>query len=350
MPITNSTTTTDNTRNPAEPATDRPATGRSVTVHRYGTPDVLTVEQIEIGELDADRVRIDVKAASINPIDWYQLSGTPRVLRLMFGLRRPKDPRIGGDVSGVVTAVGSDTTRFAIGDEVFGSAAGSCANSADAREGLLVHKPTEVSFEAAGVTAIAGVTALQAVLEYGEVGPGTRLLINGAAGGVGTFAVQIAKAVGAHVTAVCSTRNVDMVRRLGADRVIDYTSDDFVDGTRYDVIVDNAGNRSYRDCKRSLVPGGHYVMVGAPKGGRLLGPVTRMMTVRLAFAFAKQQAHTFMAEINVERLDRLAAMMRSAEVTPEIERVYGLDDIAEAFTLLGTSHARAKLAVVPEPA
>src|SRR5437899_6365404 len=246
---------------------------KALVRHRYGGPGVVRVEEIDQPVLTDDRVLVHVRASSLNKADWHQLRGWPRFLRPVTrdGVRRPKSPLFGTDFAGVVEAVGKDVTDLAPGDEVFGGRNGAFAEYVSATN--LVRKPANVSFEEAATMGIAGLTALQGLRDHGVLQPGERVLINGASGGVGTLAVQIAKALGARVTAVCSTRNVEQTRSLGADRVVDYTREDFTrSGERYDLIFDNAGTRSWRACKRVLAPGGAVVLVGGPIG-TVLGPM-----------------------------------------------------------------------------
>ena len=242
---------------------------------RYGDPGVLRVEEVERPPLEDDRVLVRVKASSVNRAEWYGLTGRPLMARvLMGGVRRPKSRLIGTDFAGVVEAVGKDVEGCAVGDEVFGGRDGAYAEYVAAKS--FAHKPANVSFEEAGCVGIAGLTALQAVRDHGELRPGERVLVNGASGGVGTMTLQIAKALGGQVTAVCSTRNVEQARRLGADRVLDYTQEDFTrQGDRYDLVLDVAGSRSWRELRRVLAPGGRVVMVGAPSGTPFFGQIGR---------------------------------------------------------------------------
>jgi NADPH:quinone reductase-like Zn-dependent oxidoreductase len=255
----------------------------------------------------------------------------------------------GADVAGTVVAVGPGVSRFGPGDAVFGeSGGGGCANYLTVAEKAVVAKPAAVSFQAAGATPVAGLTALQGLRTHGAVEPGQRVLINGAAGGVGTFAVQIAKALGAEVTAVCSGRNVEMVRSLGADEVVDYTSEDFVaGGPRFDVMLDNVGNRTVEECQAVLRPGGRYVAVSGPKDNRLVGPMGQQLRFRLAFRRAEPTFHQFIASPKHDDLTFLGELLASGQVVPQIERVIGLDGVAEALAEIGTGHTRAKIAVDP---
>ena len=321
----------------------------AVTARAYGGPEVLAAETLDVPGPQTCEVLVEVRATSLNALDWHFLTGTPYVMRLLFGLRRPKRFVRGADVAGVVVAVGTDVTRFRVGDQVFGEApGGGCAGYLTVGESDVVAIPEGVSFEAAGATPVAGLTALQGLRTHGAVQPGDRVLVNGAAGGVGTMAVQIAKALGAHVTAVCSTRNVEMVRRLGADEVIDYTSADFVaGGGRFEVMLDNVGNRHPREVRSVMVDGGRYVAVSGPKANRWVDPLPYMVRAKLAFVRSGASFHQFTAAANVEDLTYLGELLSSGRLVPEIERVIGLEGVADALEEIGSGHARAKIVVVP---
>ncbi len=291
-------------------------------------------------------VLVRVEAASLNALDWHFTTGTPYVMRLTAGLRAPKRQTLGVDVAGTVEAVGGNVTAFKPGDEVFGVGSGSCAEYVVASADRIVHKPAELSFEQAAAVPTAAVTALQALRDRGKVEPGHKVLVNGAAGGVGTYAVQIAKALGAEVTAVCSTRNVDTVRSLGADRVIDYTTEDFVaSGERYDVMIDNVGNRSPAKCRRVLTRNGICVVVSGPKKNRLFGPVTHLIGTLVYFMFVRQKAKSFVADATTEPLLYLRGLLESGTISPVIERTYPLSEAPDALRYLGTAHARGKLVI-----
>jgi NADPH:quinone reductase-like Zn-dependent oxidoreductase len=321
----------------------------AITARTYGGPDVLATEELAVPSPQAGEVLIEVRAASLNALDWHFLTGTPYLMRLLFGLRRPKRFIRGADVAGVVVAVGADVTRLGVGDSVFGEApGGGCADYVAVNEEHLVPIPQGVSFEAAAATPVAGLTALQGLRTHGDLQPGDRVLINGAAGGVGTMAVQIAKSLGAHVTAVCSTRNVDMVRSLGADEVIDYTIDDFVaGGARFEVVLDNVGNRHPREMRSVLVGGGRYVPISGPKANRWVDPLPFMARSWLAFLRADASFHQFTAAANVADLTDLGEMLASGHLVPEIDRVVGLDGVADGLTEIGSRHTRAKIVVDP---
>jgi NADPH:quinone reductase-like Zn-dependent oxidoreductase len=326
-----------------------PATMRAVTARRYGGPEVLAMEELPVPTPADDQLLVEVKASSLNALDWHFLTGTPYLARVVMGLRRPKWFVRGADVAGVVVAVGKDVERFGVGDAVFGEGpGGGCGEYLTLKEANVVALPDGVSFEAAGATPVAALTALQGLRTHADVQPGERVLINGAAGGVGTMAVQIAKALGAHVTAVCSTRNVDMVRALGADDVIDYTLDDFVTrGARFDVMLDNVGNRRPRDSRAVLVPGGRYVAISGPKANRWVDPLPYLLRARLAFVRADASFHQFTASPDVDDLTFIGELLASGRLVPEIDRVIGLDGVAEALAEIGSGHARAKIVVVP---
>ena len=319
---------------------------------RYGPPDVVQIADVEKPTPQDNEVLIEVRAASLNPLDWHFMRGTPYVGRIMMGLRKPKNTRLGVDVAGQVRAVGRQVTQFKPGDAVFGAARGACAEYACAAESKLAMKPTNVTFEQAASVPIAGLTALQGLRDKGQIQPGQKVLINGASGGVGTFAVQIAKWLGADVTGVCSTRNVDMVRSLGADPVIDYTQEDFTrSGQRYDVILDNVGNHSLSECRRVLNPKGKYVMVGG--GGindqGLMGPgLARAITAPVFSWFVSQDMLFFMANLNPKDLTTLCELISSGKVTPVIDRRYGLSEVTEAIRYLEEGHARGKVVITLE--
>jgi NADPH:quinone reductase-like Zn-dependent oxidoreductase len=318
---------------------------KAIVHERFGSPEVLELREIdEPGVGDGDLL-VRVHAASVNPADWYAMTGAPYVARVQMGLRKPKE-RLGRDLAGVVAAVGGNVTRFKPGDEVFGAGTGTLAEYVAVSEDGLVPKPANLSFEQAAAVPVAGLTTLQGLRDKGSVQPGQQVLINGASGGVGTFAVQVAKALGAEVTAVCSTRNVDMVASLGADRVIDYTREDFTrTDRRYDLLLDVAGSRSWPECRRVLTPRATLVLVGAPKGNALLGPLGHILKVRLASLRASQKMTFFISKLNRQDLEALAELLEAGQVTPVVERTYPLREAADAFRYLGEGHARGKLAV-----
>src|ERR1700730_16560766 len=297
-----------------------------------------------------DQILVKVRAASVNPYDWHFIEGTPKIMRLLgVGLRKPKDTRLGVDFAGTVEAVGKSVTQFKPGDDVFGGRGGAFAEYVCRRaEGAVALKPANITFEQAAAVNIAGITALQAIRDKGKVQAGQKVLINGASGGVGTFAVQIAKSFGADVTGVCSTRNVDLVRSLGADHVIDYTKEDFAKGDqRYDVILDNVPNHSLSECRRILNPKGKYVMIGGggPNDSRWIGPFGRVIHALLVSPFISQKMGMMMADANQKELTGLADMMQSGKMKPVIDRTYKLSEVPAAIAYLEEGHARGKVVI-----
>jgi NADPH:quinone reductase-like Zn-dependent oxidoreductase len=318
---------------------------QAVVRNEYGSPDALELVEMERPEVTDDGVLVRVQAVSLNRIDWYHLTGTPLAGRPEMGLRKPKSPQFHADFAGTVEAVGKDVANFVVGDEVFGRAA-PLAEYVCAEPGAIARKPAGVTFEEAASVSVAGRTALQALRDRAQVKPGQKVVISGASGSVGTFAVQIAKALGAEVTAVCSNANVDQARTLGADHVVDYTRDDFTrSGQRYDVLFDNAGSRSWSAYKRVLAPDATVLLVGGPKKNRLLGPIGHIVTMKLRARFASQTAVFFIAKPSSDDLEALAEMLAAGTVKPAIDRRYALTDIAEAFRYLGEGHARGKIVI-----
>src|SRR5437870_3602306 len=316
----------------------------------YGLANLKLAEVAKPTPTD-DQILVKVQAASVNPLDWHFIEGTPKIMRALgVGLRKPKDTRLGVDFAGTVEAVGKNVTKFKPGDEVFGGRDGAFAQYVCPRaDRAVAAKPANVTFEQAASVPIAAITALQGVRDEGKVQPGQKVLINGASGGVGTFAVQIAKSYGADVTGVCSTRNLDMVRSLGADHVIDYTKEDFTRGDqRYDVVLDNVANRSLSECRRVLKPNGIYVLIGG--GGanesRWLGPgLTHAFKAMLLSKFVNQKMGMMLAELNQKDLTFLADLMQSGKVTPVIDRTYTLSELPQAIEYLEQGHARGKVVV-----
>jgi NADPH:quinone reductase-like Zn-dependent oxidoreductase len=318
----------------------------------YGLSN-LRLEDVEKPVPNDDQVLVRVRAASVNPYDWHFIEGTPYIVRLMgVGLRKPKDIRVGVDFAGSVEAVGKNVTQFKPGDEVFGGRGGAFAEYVCPRaDRAIALKPANITFEQAASVNIAGITALQALRDKGNVQPGQKVLINGASGGVGTFAVQIAKTFGAEVTGVCSTRNVDLVRSLGADHVIDYTKEDFAKGERrYDVILDNVPNHSLSECRRILNPNGKYVMIGGggPNDSRWIGPFGRVINTMVVSPFVSQKMGMMMADANQKDLTILADLMQSAKVKPVIDRTYKLSEVPVAIRYLEQGHARGKVIITVE--
>ena len=315
----------------------------------YGTAEVLRLEDVAKPMPSDDEILVRVHAAGVNPLDWHYMRGTPYLMRLGSGLRKPKDTRLGVDYAGTVEAVGQNVTRFKPGDEVFGGRSGALAQYVVARADRAVAlKPPNVSLEQAGAVAIAATTALQGLRDAGQLKAGQKVLINGASGGVGTFAVQIAKAMGAEVTGVCSTRNVELVRSLGADHVIDYTQQDYTAGDlRYDVILDNVGNRSLLENRRVLLPEGRYVLIGGggPDAGHWFGPLLKPLQAVLLSPFVSQHMGLHLATLTSEDTSVLASMMRSGAVTTVIDRRYPLAETAAAIRYLEEGRARGKVVV-----
>src|SRR5438105_4553955 len=318
----------------------------------YGLTN-LKLQDIEKPTPNDDQLLVRVRAASVNPYDWHFVEGTPKIMRAMgVGLRKPKDTRLGVDFAGTVEAVGKNVTRFKPGDEVFGGKGGAFAEYVCPRAGRAVAlKPANITFEQAASVNIAGITALQGLRDKGKVQSGEKVLINGASGGVGTFAVQIAKSFGADVTGVCSTRNVDMVRSLGADHVIDYTKEDFTKSAeRYDVILDNVPNHSLSECRRILNPNGKSVMIGGggPNDSRWIGPFGRVIKTMVLSPFVSQKMGMMMADTNQSDLTILADMMQSGKVKPVIDRTYKLSEVPDAIRYLEEGHARGKVVITVE--
>jgi NADPH:quinone reductase-like Zn-dependent oxidoreductase len=318
----------------------------------YGLTN-LKLENVERPVPNDDQILVRVRAASVNPYDWHFIEGTPYIMRMMgVGLRKPKDTRVGVDFAGTVEAVGKNVTQFKPGDDVFGGKGGAFAEYVCRRaEGAVALKPANITFEQAASVNIAGITALQGLRDKGKIQPGQKVLINGASGGVGTFAVQIAKSYGAEVTGVCSTRNLDLVRSLGADHVIDYTKEDFAKSEqRYDVILDNVPNHSLSECRRILTPNGKYVMIGGggPNDSRWVGPFGRVIHTLVLSPFISQKMGMMMADANQKDLTVLADMMQTGKLKPVIDRTYKLDQVPDAIRYLEEGHARGKVIIAVE--
>jgi NADPH:quinone reductase-like Zn-dependent oxidoreductase len=328
-------------------------TMKAIVYCDYGPPDVLEIRDIKKPVPNDDQVLIKVHAAAVNPLDWHFIRGTPYVMRMMMGgLRKPKDPLVGVDYAGTVEAVGKNVTQFKPGDAVFGNRTGAFAEYLCARaDRAIALKPANMTFEQAAAVPVAAITALQGLRDKGNVQPGQKVLINGASGGVGTFAVQIAKALGVEVTGVCSTRNVDLVRSLGADHVIDYTKEDFTKSAeRYNVILDNVGTQPLSSFRRVLKPNGICVIIGGggPNDGKWVGPMARPIKAKLMSPFISQKMGMMMANANQKDLTVLADMMQSGKVTPVIDRTYPLSEIREAVRYLEQGHARGKVVITVE--
>src|SRR5260370_15189882 len=326
---------------------------KAVVYCDYGVPN-LRVQEIEKPTPADDQLLVKVRAAAVNPLDWHFIEGTPYIGRFLFGFgaRKPKDTRLGVDFAGTVEAVGKNVTKFKPGDEVFGGRTGAFADYVCVREARAVAlKPANITFERAASAPIAANTALQAIGDKGHVQPGQSVLINGASGGVGTFAVQIAKSYGADVTGVCSTRNLDLVRSIGADHVIDYTKQDFAQtGQRYDLILDNVGTQPLSQFRSALTPKGICVMIGGggPNDGRLIGPLARPIKALMLSPFVSQKFGMLDAELNHNDLAFLGDLMQSGKVKPIIDRTYKLSDLADAIRYLEQGHARGKVVITVE--
>jgi NADPH:quinone reductase-like Zn-dependent oxidoreductase len=329
---------------PPLPAGSEPMKG--LVARCYGAPDVLTVEQVAKPTPADDQLLVKVHAASLNPVDWHYMRGSPYLMRLSSGLGTPKDGRVGVDFAGTVEAVGKTVTRFKPGDEVFGGADGAVAEYVVVRESRAVTlKPASVTFEQAASVPVAALTALQGLRDKGEIKAGQKVLINGASGGVGTFAVQIAKHYGAEVTGVCSTRNVELVRSLGADHLIDYTKEDFAQGgEQYDIILDNVSNRSLSDLRSVLKPTGHLVVVGAQKGN-WIGPLMPWIRASVVAPFVDQKMGSFIAQLDPADLKLVGDLMQAGEVTAVIDRRYAFEEAPQAMEYLETGRARGKVIV-----
>jgi NADPH:quinone reductase-like Zn-dependent oxidoreductase len=325
-------------------APPRETTMKAIVCHRFGSPEFREIDKPDVGDED---VLVRVHAATLNAVDWYTAVGRPYVGRVSMGLRRPKSEGLGADLAGVVEAVGANVRGFKPGDEVFGRRTGGFAEYVCVPEdGLLVSKPASATFEQAAALPVAGLTALQGLRDKGRLEAGQKVLINGASGGVGTFAVQIAKWLGAEVTGVCSTANVDIARSIGADHVIDYTREDFTRGReRYDLILDIAGSRSWSECKRVLGPDATFVIIGGPKTNRVLGPLSHVVKVRLASVRSSRKVVFFVAKLNKEDLEVLGELLQAGKVTSVIDKRYELSQTAEALAYLGEGHARGKVVI-----
>jgi NADPH:quinone reductase-like Zn-dependent oxidoreductase len=323
---------------------------KAVVYHEYGSADVLRYEDVEKPTAGDNEVLMRVRAAAANPLDWRLMSGRPSILRLFFGLHKPKLTRPGRDVAGHVEAVGRNVTRFKPGDEVLGVCLGAFAEYACASESKLVIKPDGVTFEQAASVPVAGYTALQALRDQGRIRQGQKVLINGAGGGVGAFAVQIAKSFGAEVTGVCSTEKVAMVRSIGADQVIDYTQEDFTrSGRRYDLLLDTVGNHSLSACRRALNPNGICLMVAGPYGRQgMIGFLGRAITASVLSLFTSQKFVMCMARASREDLTILAELIKAGKVRPVIDKRRGLREVPGAIRDLEEGHARGKIVVTVE--
>ncbi len=316
---------------------------KAIVQNGYGSPDVLTLKDVDRPALKEDDILVSVHAAALNAGDYFSLRGSPWAVRFIVGFPKPKNYILGWDMSGRVQAVGEKVTRFQLGDEVFASCSGTLAEFVRVAEDKLAMKPTNLTFEQAAAVPTAAITALQGLRDAGRVQPGQKVLINGASGGVGTFAVQIAKVFGAVVTGVCSTRNVEMVRSIGADYVVDYTQEDFTQsGRRYDLILDNVANRSFRDLRRALTPQGRII----PNSGH--GGMSYIVKAFLLSLLMRQHGSMFLASPSNKDLVLLKELIESGKVTPVIDRTYRLNDTPEAFRYMEGGHARGKVIITVE--
>jgi NADPH:quinone reductase-like Zn-dependent oxidoreductase len=332
----------------APPTTPIATPSMQAMVYRcYGSPEVVKRETVPKPVAATGRVLVRVAAASVNPLDWHYLKGEPFFMRAMIGVGIPRDIRLGVDFAGTVEAVGPDVSRFKVGDEVFGGADGAFAEYVSVREsGSIALKPSHLTFEQAAAVPIAAVTALQALRDAGQLQSGQTVLINGASGGVGTFAIQIAKVLGATVTGVCSTRNLAMVRSIGADTVIDYTREDFTASTkRYDLIIDNVGNHSASEYRRVLTPNGRVVMVGGINCGVCLGPLLSWIGGIIATPLETQKQVGILASLESSDLHELGVWLEQGRIRPVIDRTYPLSEVPVALAYLEQGHARGKVII-----
>ena len=325
-------------------------TFKGIAYRCYGGPEVLKLEDMEKPTLKDNEVLVKVHAASANPLDWHYMHGTPYIMRMDAGMGAPKSSRLGVDFAGTVEAVGASVTKFKPGDEIFGVKKGAFAEYVAVPDDRpIVPKPANISFEQAASVPVAAITALQALRDKGHVQAGQKVLINGASGGVGTFAVQIAKAMGAEVTGVCSTRNVDMVRSIGADHVIDYTKEDFTKGqVQYDVIIDNVGNHPFLDYRHAMTPKGILVIVGGSSEGQWIGALSGPIKGYFLSLFVSQQFLFFLADVTIPDLNYISELMQAGKVTPVIDRRYQLAETPEAIAYLEEGHARGKVIISME--
>ena len=332
-----------------DPRRAAPTAGmKAVIFCDFGSPDVLRLETIEKPTPTDSQVLVRVRASSINAGDWHAMRGTPYVARFVMGWRKPSEIRFGTDFAGTVESVGRAVTQFSPGDSVFGGRTGAVAEYVTVRESRLVPMPANVTFEQAAAVPVAAITALQGIRDHGKVRAGQKVLINGASGGVGTFAVQIAKSLGATVTGVCSSRNVDLVRSIGADYVIDYTATDFTKAAeRYDVIIDIVGNHSLSDLKGVLTPTGKYVMIGGP-AGNWIAPLPRVAGAMIRSRLGSHEMRFFIAQLNQPDLMVLHDLMKSGQMTSVIDRVYTLSEVRKAVAYVETGRARGKVIVKPD--
>ena len=328
------------------PATAQKNSMKAIVYDEYGSPDVLELRDVSKPDVKNGEVLVRIRAAAVNPGDWLYLRGEPYIMRMTVGLITPRNGVLGRAVAGQVQEAGSNVTRFRSGDEIFAEISkGGFAEYASVSEDALALKPTSLTYEQAAAVPLVGVTALKGLRDHGKIKPGQKVLITGASGGVGTFAVQIAKAFGAEVTGVCSTRNVDLVRSIGADHVIDYTHEDFThDGPRYDLILDNVGNHSVLACRRALTPHG-TLLPNSNAGGRWLDGLPRVAGAFALSPFVRQRLRPFVPAGKGEDLVVLTELIEAGKVTPVIDRTYPLSQTAEALTYYGQGHTRGKVVI-----
>jgi NADPH:quinone reductase-like Zn-dependent oxidoreductase len=332
--------------NQIHPVTEK-ATMKAIVQDRYGPPDVLRLAEIDKPDIAANEVLVKVRAAGMDRGTWHSLTGQPYLMRIMgFGFRAPKNPVAGLDVAGTVAAVGSDVSGFRAGDEVFGISRGAFAECAAAREDKLAHKPANLSFEQAAVVPISGGTAIQALRDAGRVEAGQKVLIIGASGGVGTYAVQLAKAFGTEVTGVCSTAKVDVVRSIGADHVVDYSREDFADGVhRYDLILDIGGNSRLSRLRRALAPKGTLVIVGGEEGGKWTGGFGRQIRALALSPFVSQRLTMLASKERSTDLEALRPFIETGQVVPTVDKVYPLAEVPDAMRRLAAGYVRGKIVI-----
>ena len=326
-------------------ASERATRMQAAVAERYGA-DAVELKEVETPALPDDRILVRVRAASLNKLDWYGVTGTPVAARVMTGLRRPKSSLVGHDFAGIVEAVGKDIEGFQPGDEVFGANSGALAEFVRTMDGWVAPKPANLTFEESSAVPIAALTALQGLRDHGQLQPGQHVLIHGASGGVGTFAVQIAKTLGAEVTAVCSTRNVEQARALGADDVVDYTKEDVTRrGRRFDVIMHVGGRLSWRRSRRIMTPEAKLILAGASTGNSFLGPLGYFGRTWVVSLGSRRTATFFIAKFNRPDLDIIRELLESGQVRPVVEKRYELSQVADALRYLGEGHARGKIVV-----
>ena len=320
---------------------------KAIVQDEYGSPDVLELREIDKPVVKDDEVLVRVRAASVNPADWHYLRGVPYIMRPVSGLGKPKNAVLGRDIAGEVEELGKGVTRFVAGDDVFANVeSGGFAEYAAVPEAVLVPKPANLTFEQAAAVPLAALTALQGLRDAGKLQPAQKVSIIGASGGVGTFAVQIAKSFGADVTGVCSTRNVELVRLLGADDVIDYTQEDFTQsGQKYDLILQLAGTRSPSDCRRALTSKGTLLLSSGESRGRWIGPVGRMIKAAALSPFVSQKLGSFLAKSDQHDLQFVKELIEAGKVKPVIDRTYPLSETPEAISYLEEGHSRGKVVI-----